>query len=69
MTVTNPIRGSFSSPIASEEHEAVLAELIESQLRAEDRAERVAVRVLVGDEQEAVVRADRVRDRGKLTRH
>ena len=34
---------------------------------AEHRAERVAVRVLVRDDEEAVVRADRIRDRFELT--
>ena len=53
--------------LAAEEHDAVLAEPVEPELRAEDRAERVAVRVLVRDEQEAVVGADRLRDRGEVS--
>ena len=50
------------APVA-EVHHGVLAERIERELRGEHRAERVSVRVLVGDEQEAVVLAERVGDR------
>ena len=54
--------------VAVEVHRAVLAERVEGELDREQRAERVAVGVLVGDEEEAVVRAERVRDRPQVTR-
>ena len=41
--------------VAAEVHDAVLSERVQAELHAENRAERVAVRVLVRDEQEAVV--------------
>ena len=47
---------------AREEHHGVLAELLERERRRDERAERVAVRVLVGRDEEAVVGADRLSD-------
>ncbi len=41
--------------VAAEHHDGVLAEGVERKLQAEDRSDRVAVRVLVRDEEEAVV--------------
>src|SRR5260221_6531126 len=41
---------------------------VEHDLGRHDRSERVAVGILVGDEQKAVVGTDRVGDRGQLTR-
>ena len=49
--------------LAGEVHDGVLAELVERELGREQRAERVAVGVLVGRDEEPVVRADRVHDR------
>ena len=50
--------------VAAEVHDDVLAEPLECVCEADDRAERVAVGVLVGDEQEALVPAQRLRPRG-----
>ena len=49
--------------LAGEVHHGVLAEVVERQLHRQEGAERVAVRVLVRGDEEAVVRADRLRDR------
>ena len=40
--------------VAVEVHDAVLADLVEGELRREDRSERVPVRVLVRDQEKAV---------------
>ena len=55
------LRGKRGVPV--EVHDAVFAELVERELHRQDRAERVAVGVLVRDDEKAVVRPDRVRDR------
>ena len=54
--------------VPREVHEDVLAELAERERRREQRAESVAVGILVADDEEAVVRADRIRDRLKVSR-
>ena len=48
--------------VGGDEHHRVLAERAQHALHRDERAERVAVGVLVRDEQEAVGRADRVED-------
>ena len=53
---------------AGDVHHRVLAQGVERELRGQDRAERVPVWVLVGDQQEAVVVAQRVRDGAQITR-
>ena len=59
-------RGSGASP--DEVHLDVLAELAQRERRREQRAERVAVRVLVGHDEKAVVLAQRRRDRLQVSR-
>ena len=53
---------------AGEVHDDVLAELAQAERHAEHRAEGVAVRVLVRDDEEAVVAAKRVEDRFEVSR-
>src|SRR5437868_5635733 len=53
--------------VAGQEHHGFLAELAQRERRAEHRPERVAVRVLVCGDEEAVVVADRVRDGLKVS--
>ena len=56
-------RYSFGSgTVAGQVHDRVLAELVERELRGQERPEGVAVGVLVRREEEALVRPDRVRD-------
>ena len=54
--------------VAVEVHLAVLAERVERELHREQRAEGVAVRVFVRDEEEAVVRTESVRYRSQVIR-
>ena len=54
--------------LAGEVHDGVLPEVVERQLHRQERPERVAVRVLVRGDEEAVVRADRLGDRLSLGR-
>ena len=51
-----------------QEHHRVLAELLEDRVHRQQRAERVAVRALVGREQEAVRRPEAPRPRRRATR-
>ena len=50
--------------LAGEMHDDVLAELAQPERRAEHRAERVAVGILVREYEEALVGAERIDDRG-----
>ena len=52
---------------AGEVHDAVLAERLESEVHREQRPERVAVRVLVRRDEEAVTAADRGDHRGEVS--
>ena len=54
--------------VAREIHEYVFAEGAQAERRAEHRAERVAVGILVRDDEEALVAAKRIRDRGEVSR-
>ena len=54
--------------LAGEVHDRVLAERVERELRREQRPERIAVRVLVRRDEEAVVRADRLGDGVEISR-
>src|SRR3990172_5092297 len=51
---------------AVEVHDGVLLELVEGELRGEKRPESVSVRVLVGGQEEPLVRPDRVSDPAQL---
>jgi len=53
--------------LGAEEHHRVLAESLENPLGGEQRTERVAVRVLMRGEQEAVTGADLLRDQIEVT--
>ena len=50
-----------------EEHDAVLAERPQREVHGEQRAERVAVRVLVRRDEEPVASADRLDDRPEVS--
>ncbi len=54
--------------LRGQEHHRVLAELLEDVVHRQQRAERVAVRALVGGEQEAVGRAQLVDDEVEIVR-
>ena len=57
-----------SGACASEHHHGVLPERVEREVRREQRAERVAVGVLVRRDDEALVRPQRLDDRVPVTR-
>ena len=65
--VEEPVLGR-ERRVAGEVHHDVLAERSSPSVVAEQRAERVAVGVLVRDDDEAVVGADRLRDRLEVSR-
>ena len=54
--------------IAVENHDRVLAELVERELHCQQRAEGVAVGILVRGDQETFVATDRISDRSQVTR-
>ena len=53
---------------AGQVHDAVLAQRIQGELHGQDGAEGVSVRVLMGRDDEAVVRPNRIYDRGQVSR-
>jgi hypothetical protein len=53
--------------LSEQVHDRVLAELLEREAHRDDGSERVAVGVLVGRDHEAVVGADRLRDRVEIS--